>query len=121
MILLNAVPAARGFGENGLTAETRRALGAYRLPVAEVAIGGRSAASGVLHRIQDVSTALSRYDRTIASDPNFVQCHASPCRNPSAARSGSHQRDRLYGVTNSRSRFGDSGYQAFLAAIRTYQ
>ena len=43
MIVLNAVPAARGFGENGLTAEARRALEAYRLPVAEVAIGSRSA------------------------------------------------------------------------------
>jgi chromosome partitioning protein len=43
MIVLNAVPAARGFGENGLTAEARHALEAYRLPVAEVAIGSRSA------------------------------------------------------------------------------
>jgi chromosome partitioning protein len=43
LIVLNAVPAARGFGENGLTAEARRALEAYRLPVAEVAIGSRSA------------------------------------------------------------------------------
>jgi chromosome partitioning protein len=43
MIVLNAVPAARGFGENGLTAEARRALEAYHLPVAEVAIGSRSA------------------------------------------------------------------------------
>jgi chromosome partitioning protein len=43
MIVLNAVPAARGFGENGLTVEARRALEAYRLPVAEVAIGNRSA------------------------------------------------------------------------------
>ena len=43
MIVLNAVPAARGFGENGLTAEARRALAAYHLPVADVAIGSRSA------------------------------------------------------------------------------
>ena len=42
-IVLNAVPAARGFGENGLTAEARRALAAYRIPVAEAAIGGRAA------------------------------------------------------------------------------
>jgi chromosome partitioning protein len=43
MIVLNAVPAARGVGEGGLTAEARRALAAYHLPVAEVAIGNRAA------------------------------------------------------------------------------
>lgn len=43
MIVLNGVPAARGFGENGLTAEARRALYAYRLPVADVSIGNRTA------------------------------------------------------------------------------
>ena len=42
-IVLNAVPAARGFGENGLTAEARRALEAYRIPVAETAMGVRAA------------------------------------------------------------------------------
>ena len=42
-IVLNAVPAARGFGENGLTAEARRALAAYRIPLAEAAIGTRAA------------------------------------------------------------------------------
>jgi chromosome partitioning protein len=43
IIVLNGVPAARGFGENGLTAEARRALYAYRLPIADVSIGNRSA------------------------------------------------------------------------------
>jgi chromosome partitioning protein len=43
IIVLNGVPAARGFGENGLTAEARRALQAYRLPVADVSIGNRTA------------------------------------------------------------------------------
>src|SRR5271168_2857582 len=38
-IVLNAVPASRGFGENALTGEARRALAAYGLPVAPVAIG----------------------------------------------------------------------------------
>ena len=42
-IVLNPVPAARGFGESGLTAEARRALAAYRIPVAEAAIGTRAA------------------------------------------------------------------------------
>ena len=43
IIVLNAVPAARGFGENALTAEARRALQSYRLPVAATAIGNRTA------------------------------------------------------------------------------
>jgi len=43
MIVLNAVPAGRGIGENSLTAEARHALGAYHLPVAEVSIGNRQA------------------------------------------------------------------------------
>ena len=43
IIVLNGVPAARGFGENGLTAEARRALHAYRLPIADVSIGNRTA------------------------------------------------------------------------------
>ena len=47
-IVLNAVPAARGFGENGLTAEARRALAAYRIPVAEAAIGSRAALAHAL-------------------------------------------------------------------------
>ena len=42
-IVLNAVPAARRFGENGLTAEARHALAAWRIPVAEAAIGARAA------------------------------------------------------------------------------
>jgi chromosome partitioning protein len=43
IIVLNGVPAARGFGESGLTAEARRALLAYRLPIADVSIGNRTA------------------------------------------------------------------------------
>ena len=43
MIVLNAVPAGRGIGENTLTVEARAALEAYRLPVAEVSIGNRQA------------------------------------------------------------------------------
>ncbi len=43
IVVLNGVPAARGFGENGLTAEARRALHAYRLPIADVSIGNRTA------------------------------------------------------------------------------
>jgi chromosome partitioning protein len=48
MIVLNAVPASRGFGENGLTAEARRALDAYGLSVAGVAIGNRVALAHAL-------------------------------------------------------------------------
>jgi chromosome partitioning protein len=43
MIVLNAVPAGRGIGENTLTIEARAALETYRLPVAEVSIGNRAA------------------------------------------------------------------------------
>ena len=43
MIVLNGVQAASGFGENGLTMEARRALRAYQIPVADVAIGRRVA------------------------------------------------------------------------------
>jgi chromosome partitioning protein len=43
MIVLNAVPAGRRIGENTLTTEARRALEAYRLPVAETTIGARVA------------------------------------------------------------------------------
>ena len=39
MAVLNGVPAAHGFGEDGLTAEARRALHAHRLPVACVLFG----------------------------------------------------------------------------------
>jgi chromosome partitioning protein len=48
VIVLNAVPASRGFGENSLTAEARRALDAYDLPVAPVAIGHRAALAHAL-------------------------------------------------------------------------
>ena len=48
MIVLNAVPAARGFGENSLIAEARRALEGYDLPVAGVAIGSRVALAHAL-------------------------------------------------------------------------
>ena len=47
-IVLNAVPASRGFGENSLTAEARRALNVYGLPVAPVAIGHRAALAHAL-------------------------------------------------------------------------
>ena len=43
IILLNGAPAARSFGENGLTREDRRTLHAYRLPSAYVSIGNRTA------------------------------------------------------------------------------
>jgi chromosome partitioning protein len=43
MIVLNGVQAGSGFGENGLTTEARRALQAYQIPVADVAIGRRVA------------------------------------------------------------------------------
>jgi chromosome partitioning protein len=48
MIVLNAVPASRAFGENGLTTEARRALESYDLPVADVAIGNRVALAHAL-------------------------------------------------------------------------
>ena len=47
-IVLNAVPASRGFGEGSLTAEARRALNVYGLPVAPVAIGSRAALAHTL-------------------------------------------------------------------------
>ena len=48
-IVLNAVPAARGLDcEHGLTAEARRALAVYNLPVAPVAIGNRVALAHAL-------------------------------------------------------------------------
>lgn len=47
-IVLNAVPASRGFGENGLTTEARRALADYGLPMAAVAIGNRVALAHAL-------------------------------------------------------------------------
>ena len=47
-IVLNAVPASRGYGENSLTAEARRALLAYDLPVSPVAIGNRAALAHAL-------------------------------------------------------------------------
>ena len=47
-IVLNAVPASRGIGENSLTAEARRALASYDLPVSPVAIGNRSALAHAL-------------------------------------------------------------------------
>jgi chromosome partitioning protein len=43
MIVLNGVQPSPGFGENALTVEARRALAAYRIPVADVAIGRRVA------------------------------------------------------------------------------
>ena len=43
MIVLNGVMASPSFGENGLTIEARRALAAYQIPVADVAIGRRVA------------------------------------------------------------------------------
>jgi chromosome partitioning protein len=43
LIVLNGVQPSPGFGENALTFEARRALAAYRVPVAEVAIGRRVA------------------------------------------------------------------------------
>jgi chromosome partitioning protein len=49
IVVLNSVPAARGFGENGLTAEARRALHAYHLPVADVSIGNRAAFAHALN------------------------------------------------------------------------
>jgi chromosome partitioning protein len=48
MIVLNAVPASRGFGENGLTTEARRALTIYQVPMAGVAIGNRVALAHAL-------------------------------------------------------------------------
>jgi chromosome partitioning protein len=47
-IVLNAVPASRGFGENGLTTEARRALQGYGLPMVSVAIGNRVALAHAL-------------------------------------------------------------------------
>ena len=43
MIVLSGVQAGSGFGENALTTEARRALRAYQIPVADVAIGRRVA------------------------------------------------------------------------------
>jgi chromosome partitioning protein len=43
MIVLNAVPPPRGDAESGLSAEARRALAGYGLPVGDVAIGNRVA------------------------------------------------------------------------------
>lgn len=48
LIVMNAVPASRGFGENSLTAEARRALNVYDLPVAPVSIGHRAALAHAL-------------------------------------------------------------------------
>lgn len=47
-IVLNAAPAPRGFGENGLTTEARRALAAYDIPTASVVIGNRVALAHAL-------------------------------------------------------------------------
>ena len=43
LIVLNAVPPARGAADAALTAEARRALQAYGLPLASVAVGNRAA------------------------------------------------------------------------------
>ncbi len=48
IIVLNAVPAGRGDAEAVLTAEARRALGAYQVPICPIALGSRAALSHAL-------------------------------------------------------------------------
>lgn len=48
LIVLNATPAPRGFGEGSTTADARRALADYRIPVAPGSIGLRAALAHAL-------------------------------------------------------------------------
>lgn len=48
IIVLNAVPAGRGDAEAVLTAEARRALSAYQVPICPIALGSRAALSHAL-------------------------------------------------------------------------
>src|SRR3954453_2061423 len=49
-IVLNGTPASRGFGEASITADARRALADYAIPVAPVSIGLRAA---LVHALVD--------------------------------------------------------------------
>jgi chromosome partitioning protein len=57
-IVLNAVPAPRGVGEAPVTADARRALASYRVPVVAVTIGLRAA---LAHALVD-GRAVSEFD-----------------------------------------------------------
>jgi chromosome partitioning protein len=57
-IVLNGTPAARGFGEASATADARRALADYGLPVAPVSIGLRAA---LAHALVD-GRAVNEFD-----------------------------------------------------------
>jgi chromosome partitioning protein len=57
-IVLNGTPAPRGFGEASTTADARRALAAYGVPVAPVSIGLRAA---LAHALVDGS-AVNEFD-----------------------------------------------------------
>jgi chromosome partitioning protein len=58
LIVLNAVPAARGVGEASVTVDARRALASYRVPVATVTIGLRAA---LAHALVD-GRAVNEFD-----------------------------------------------------------
>lgn len=57
-VVLNGVPAPRGFGDAGITSDARRALAAYGVPVAPVTIGLRAA---LAHALVD-GRAVTEFD-----------------------------------------------------------
>lgn len=88
-IILNGTPAARGFGEASTTADARRVLAEYGLPVAPVSIGLRAA---LAHALVD-GRAVNEFDRAgkaaleMTKLWKLAEDHLWP-RNQPSARSG---------------------------------
>jgi chromosome partitioning protein len=89
VIVLNAVPAGRGAAEAGVVTEARRALRAYGLPVAPVAVGNRVS---LAHALVD-GRAVTEFDpegraaQEIISLWEWLKCHdALKCSSATSSR-----------------------------------